>query len=250
LVLKSNAFKGAKMRKQSIIFSIVLLSALVLSACGATSSAGTQRTLNVTGTGQVFITPDIAFLYLGVHTEMPTAADAVTANNAQTAKVIDALKAFGVDEKDIRTTSFSIWPIDRYDPATGTATGQKYYAVDNTVYITARDLTKLGALLDTVVKAGANSINSIQFDLSDKTEAMKQARAAAVQNAKDQATELSGLAGVSLVEITNISYTDSTPYVYADYGRGGGGAGIQANVPIQPGQMTITASVSVSFEIK
>ncbi|MFZ5858567.1 MAG: SIMPL domain-containing protein [Chloroflexota bacterium] len=239
------------MRKKSLIFSMVMLAALVLSACGpAAVASGSDRTLNVTGVGQVFITPDIAYLYIGVHTEQPTAAEAVAGNNAQTQQVIDALKSFGVDEKDIHTSSFSIWPIDRYDPATGTNTGEKYYAVDNQVYVTARDLTKLGALLDTVIQAGANSINSIQFDLADKTEVMKQARAEAVKNAQSQAEELAGLASVSLVEITNISYTDSTPYAYAEYGRGGGGGGIQANVPIEPGQMTITANVSVTYKIK
>lgn len=240
------------MNKKSLIVSIVVLAALVLGACAPAGSSATdaQRTLNVTGAGKVFITPDIAYLYVGVHTEMSTAADAVAANNTQTAKVIDALKEFGVEEKDIHTSSFSIWPIDRYDPSTNMATGEKYYAVDNTVYITARDLTKLGALLDTVVRAGANSINSIQFDLSDKTEAMKQARAAAVKNAQEQAQELAGLAGVTLVEITNISYTDSTPYAYAEFGRGGGGGGVAASVPIEPGQMTIIANVSVTFEIK
>ena len=238
------------MRTKSLIVSIVVLASLVLSACGAAAPAG-SRTLNVTGAGQAFITPDIAYLYVGVHTEKPTAAEAVAANNAQTQQVIDALKNFGVEEKDIHTSSFSIWPIDRYDPSTGAPTGDKYYSVDNTVYITARDLTKLGALLDTVIKAGANTINSVQFDLSDKTEAMKQARAEAVKNAQSQAEELAGLAGVTLVEITTISYTDSAPYVYAEYGRGGGGGGgIQASVPIEPGQMTITANVSVTYEIK
>ena len=239
------------MRTKSLLVSIILLASLILSACGAAAPASGARTLNVNGVGQVFITPDIAYLYVGVHTEKPTAADAVAANNAQTQQVIDALKAFGVEEKDIHTSSFSIWPIDRYDPATGAPTGEKYYSVDNTIYITARDLTKLGALLDTVIKAGANTINSVQFDLSDKTAAMKEARAAAVKNAQEQAQELAGLAGVGLVEITSISYTDSTPYVYAEFGRGGGGAsGIQANVPIEPGQMTITANVSVTYEIK
>lgn len=242
------------MNRKSLIVSIVMLAALALSACapaGSSAAADAQRTLNVNGVGQVFITPDIAYLYVGVHTEKPTAAEAVAANNAQTQQVIDALKEFGVEEKDIHTSSFSIWPIDRYDPSTNMATGEKYYAVDNTIYITARDLTKLGALLDTVIKAGANTINSVQFDLSDKTAAMKEARAAAVKNAQEQAQELAGLAGVNLVEITNISYTDSTPYMYAEFGRGGGGAsGIQANVPIEPGQMTITANVSVTYEIK
>ncbi len=172
-------------------------------------------------------------------------------NNAQTAKVIDALKKWGVDAKDIHTSNFSIWPIDRYDPATGSPTGEKNYAVDNTVYVTVRDLTKIGSLLDTLVQAGANTINSIQFDLADKTAAMKEARAVAMKNAQEQAQELAGLANVSLMEITNISYADSTPYVYAEFGRGGGGGSpVQANVPIEPGQMTITATVSVTYGIK
>lgn len=240
------------MRTKSLLVSIVILASLALSACGAAAPASSnQRTLNVNGVGQAFITPDIAYLYVGVHTEESTAAEAVAANNAQTQQVIDALKKFGVEEKDIHTSSFSIWPIDRYDPATGAPTGEKYYSVDNTIYITARDLTKLGALLDTVIKAGANTINSVQFDLSDKTAAMKEARAAAMKNAQLQAEELAGLANVALVEITNISYVDATPYAYAEMGRGGsGGAGIQASVPIEPGQMTITATVSVTYEIK
>lgn len=239
------------MRTKSLFVFIVLLAALTLSACGPASPAAATRTLNVTGTGQVFIKPDIAYIYVGVHTEKPTAAEAVSENNAQTTKVINALKTWGVDAKDIHTSNFSIWPIDRYDPATGAATGQKNYAVDNTVYVTMRNLSKLGSLFDTLVQAGVNTVNSIQFDLADKTEAMKDARAAAMKNARDQAQELAGLANVSLVEITNISYADSTPYTYADFGRGGGGGmAAQANVPIEPGQMTITATVSVTYEIK
>ncbi len=243
------------MRTKFLLVSLALLAALALSACApaiAPSSTEASRTLSVTGTGQVYVTPDIAYLNIGVHTEMPNASDAVSENNAQTAKVIEALKKAGVDAKDIRTSNFSIWSFDKYDPASGVATGEKYYAVDNTVYVTVRSLDKLGVLLDTVVRAGANNINSIQFDVADKTKAMQEARAAAVKNATDLAQELAGLAGVSLVEITNINFSESAPYVvYAEYGRGGGGAAPQAAiVPIEPGQMTLTATVSVTYEIK
>jgi len=211
------------MRIKSLFVFVILLAALALSACGpaAVVPAAAERVLSVTGTGQAFIKPDIAYIYVGVHTENPTAADAVSENNAQTAKVIDALKKWGVDAKDIHTSNFR------------------------------RDLTKIGSLLDTLVQAGANTINSIQFDLADKTAAMKEARAVAMKNAQEQAQELAGLANVSLMEITNISYADSTPYVYAEFGRGGGGGSpVQANVPIEPGQMTITATVSVTYGIK
>ncbi len=244
------------MRTKSLIVSIVLLAAVALSACApssvAVNPAAPQRTLNVTGAGQVELTPDIAYIYIGVHTEKPTASAAIAENTAQTASVIAALKGAGVDEKDIRTTNFSIWPFDKYDPATGTSTGEKYYGVDNTVYVTVRKIDKLGDLLDTVVKAGANSINSIQFDVADKTAAMKQARDAAVNNAKQQAQELAAAAGVTLGEITNISFYEATPTpVFEAFGRGGGGGDMaQAAVPIQPGQMTLTVTVSMTYEIK
>lgn len=243
------------MRTKSLLVSIVLLLAVALSACGPaaiTPAAGAQRTLNVNGVGQIYLAPDIAYINLGVHTEKPSASDAVKENNAQTQKVIAALKKLGVDEKDIRTTNFSIWPFDKYDPATGIATGEKYYAVDNSVYITVRKLDKLGDLLDSVVTAGANTVNSIQFDVADKTEALKQARAAAVESAMTQAQELSDAAGVKLGDITSISFFDAVPApMYDGFGKGGGAlASADIAVPIQPGQMSITVTVSMMYEIK
>jgi uncharacterized protein len=240
------------MRTKSFLISIVLLLAVVLSACGPAAVASTaQRTLNVNGAGLVYLTPDIAYIYVGAHTEMATASDAVAENNTKTQKVIDALKKFGVDEKDVRTTNFNIWQMDKYDPITGMPTGEKVYAVDNTVYVTVRQLDKLGDLLDTLVKAGANNINSIQFDVADKTAATKQARDAAVKDAKTQAQELADAAGVALGEITSISFYDATATPVMDsFGKGGGGVAASASVPIQPGQMTLTVTVSLTYEIK
>ncbi len=239
------------MRNKTLFVSIVLLAALALGACvPAAAAPAAQRTLSVTGAGVVYLTPDVAYIYIGVHTEMPTASESVAENNVQTQKVIDALKKSGVEEKDIRTMNFSIWPIDKYDPS-GMATGEKVYAVDNTVYVTVRKLDTLGDLLDTVVRAGANTINSIQFDVADKTAATKEARDAAVKNAKQQAQELADAAGVTLGDITSISFYDAVPYpVFDGYGRGGGGGMEAAAVPIQPGQMTLTVTVSMTYEIK
>jgi uncharacterized protein YggE len=173
----------------------------------------------------------------------------VTENNSQTQQVIQALKDFGIDEKDIRTTNFNIWPIDKYDPATGQPTGQKTYAVDNTVYVTVRDLDKLGDLLDTVVSAGANTVNSIQFDVVDKAEALKQARADAVKDAESQAKELASAAGLTLGEVQSISFYD-TPVQPFMAGKGGGQAVAESAVPIQPGQLTFTVTVQVAYAIK
>ena len=168
------------MKTKFYLLAVVALLALVLSACGSATSQEALRTVSVTGAGQAYLVPDIAYIYVGVHTEKPSASGAMAENNAQTQKMIQALTDFGIDAKDIRTTNFSIWPQDKYDPQTGLPTGQKTYTVDNTVYVTVRDLKKLGDLLDTVVAAGANTVNSIQFDVADKEAAIKSARAEAV----------------------------------------------------------------------
>ena len=241
------------MRTKTLAITLLILP-LALSACGpatiAASPAAPQRTLSVTGAGQVSLTPDIAYIYIGVHTEKPSATEAVAENSTSTQKVIDALKNFGVDAKDIQTINFSIWPNTQYDSQTGKQTGTTYM-VDNTVYVKVRELTKLASLLDTVVRAGANSVNSIQFDVADKTAALKQARAEAVKNAKEQAQELADTAGVTLGEIQTIAFYDSIPSPVMDaYGKGGGGAEASLAIPIQPGQMTLTVTVSVTYAIR
>lgn len=241
------------MKTKFYLVAVVALLALLVSACGPTTvnqaAQPPLRSVSVSGAGSANLVPDIAYIYVGVHTEKPSAAEAVDENNAQTQKVIESLKDFGIAAKDIRTTNFSIWPQDRYDPMTGTPTGEKTYVVDNTVYVIVRDLDKLGELLDTVITAGANTVNSIQFDVADKTEALKEARAKAVENAAAQAEELAGATGVKLGEVQTITYYDSVPYPVFD-GKGGGGAAMEAAVPIQPGQLTFTVTVTVTYEIK
>lgn len=243
------------MFNKTLFVSAIVLVALALGACSPTimaDAAPPVRTLNVNGTGQAFLSPDIAYIYIGVHSEEATAAEAVAANNEETQQVIEALKEAGVDAKDIRTTNFSIWPNQQYGPD-GQSTGTRY-VVDNSVFVTVRKLDNLGDLLDSAVAAGANSINSIQFDVADKTEALKKAREEAVEDAKEQAQELADVSGMKLGEVQSIGFYDSAPVPYLDtFGKGGGG-GVAveqaAAVPIQPGQLTLTVTVSMSYEIK
>ena len=257
------------MKTKTLVISIVLLLAVLLSACGPATLPATQpaatavqpvptvplvapaaqpapRLLTVSGAGQISLKPDIAYVYVGVHTEKPSAAEAVAENNANTQKLIDALKAAGVDANDIQTTNFSIWQNTQYGPD-GKPSGTNY-AVDNTVYLTVRKLSQLGDLLDAAVKAGAN----IQFDVADKTKALSDARAEAVKTAKTQAAELAAAAGVTLGDIQSIQYFDATPSpVFQGKGMGGGGVASPAvAVPINPGQMQITVTVTIAYEIK
>ena len=235
--------------KPFFLFTVLALG-ILLAACGPSTVTvqpqPTQRTLTVTGTGMVTLTPDVAYIYIGVHTENASAAEAVASNNTKSQAVATAIKGFGVEAKDIQTTNFSIWPSDQYDDK-GTKTGT-IYNVDNTIYITVRDLTKLGDLLDASIRAGANTINSIQFDVVDKTEALSQARKAAVENAQKQAQELVDATGVKLGDVQTISYYDSTP-LSADYGKGGG-AMAASSVPVSSGQYQLTTTVMIVYELK
>ncbi len=236
------------MRTKITIFSIVTILALALSACG--TAAPLPRSLSVSGNGTVYLTPDIAYIYIGVHNEDPAIATAVANNNTQTQALVDALKNAGIASEDIQTSNFSVYSSAQYDKATGVLSGTNY-AVDNTVYVTVRDLTKLGSLLNTAVGAGANNINSITFDVADKTAAMAQARTKAMANASSLASELAQTAKVTLGEIQTVTYSENTPYPYA-YGMGGGGgaAAPNASVPISPGLTQISVTVSVTYAIK
>jgi hypothetical protein len=238
------------MKTKFFLLTAVMVLGIALTACGPSTITvqpqPPQRTITVTGTGLVTLTPDIAYIYIGVQTQDASASAAMSDNTAKANAIIAAIKAAGVADKDIQTTNFSVYPQQQYDDK-GSLTGI-LYVVNNTVYLTVRELDKLGSLLDESVTAGANTINSISFDVADKTEALAQARQAAVENARKQAIELTGATGVTLGDVQTISYYDSSAPMMVEYARAdmayGGGA------PIQSGSMQITTTVTIVFEIK
>lgn len=255
------------MYKKSIVLLIVVLAlSLVLSGCAGAALAQSEtptavppapgvnpsaqpRTLTVNGSGKVYLTPDIAYITIGVHTEDASALTAVGNNNTQAEQVISALKGMGIAEKDIQTTNFSIYPQQSYDQD-GKPTGEIKYVVDNSVYVTVRDLAKIGDVLDGVVKAGANTISGIQFDVADKTAALSDARKAAVSDAQAKAEELAAAAGLTLGPIQTIGeYTSGGPQPM--YDRAAPMAAQAAgSVPVQAGQMLLTMEVNLVYEIR
>lgn len=238
-----------------LLVSLIVMAALI-SACGGVALAQTpppeqtapQRTITVTGSGKTTLTPDIAYISIGVHTENKDAAEAVAGNNSQSEKVVEALNSFQIDPKDIQTTNFSIYPRQDYDQD-GKPTGITF-VVDNTVYVTLRDIEKIGDLLDAVVKAGANSISGIQFDVENKSEALSVAREAAVADAQAQAEELAKAAGVELGSVQSISSYSSYPVPIEQPRAGVMMDAAAASVPISPGQMTLTVDVNMVFLIQ
>jgi hypothetical protein len=238
-------------RNKTILISILLALVVLSSACASVPAPAIQpmlRTLSVTGSAQAALTPDIAYINIGVHSENVDPKEAVASNNVSSKAVADALKALGVDSKDILTTNFSIYPQDEWGPD-GQKIGTKFM-VDNTVYVTLRDLTKIGDLLGAAVKAGANSINGIQFDVADKTPYLAEARKAAVENANLQAQDLSKAAGVELGPVQSLNYYNTYASQVPMDMKGVGGGGAAAAVPVSPGQLSITVDVSVVYEIK
>jgi uncharacterized protein len=238
------------MRNKLTFFTIITALILTLSACGANSSgtAVAARTISVNGSGTVYLTPDIAYINIGVHTEDADVGTAVDQNNQKSKAIIDAIKELDVADEDIQTTNFSVYNSQQYDPITGKQTGI-LYMVDNSVVIKLRDLSKMSSLLDGSIAAGANNINSVSFDIADKSEPIKQARMLALENAQSLAKELSDGAGVTLGDVQTLSYYDYSPAPY--YGSGGVNMdSTSPSTPINPGQMQLSVDVSVVYEIK
>jgi uncharacterized protein len=233
--------------------TILMLIGFVLSACtGTTANAqatNTQtRVLSVSGQGKAYLAPDLAYINIGVHTEGIEVAEALASNTSQASKVSETLIGLGIDAKDIQTTNFNISPQQQYGPNNEIVSTK--YMVDNSVYVTVRDLNKLGEILDAVVKAGANNINGIQFDSSTKDKAVAEARKAAIANARQQADELAAAAGVKLGSIQSINVSNSGPIpmydakINASLGLGG------SSVPVSAGQMVITVDANLTYEIQ
>lgn len=235
-----------------ILASLIVIGSLAAcSAVPAVSSTAAQvRTLSSNGEGEVYLVPDIAYVYVGVKADADDVATALSNNNVQANDISTAVQALGVEAKDIQTASFNVYPMQDY--AYDGTISRSYYVVENTVYITVRDLTTLGTLLDAVVKSGANTINGITFDVANKDEAVAQARDLAIEKAMSEAEAIATASGVRLGDIQSISvYTNN--YVTTTYDAKGGGGGMTAeyaSVPVSAGQLLITANASITYILK
>lgn len=245
--------------KTKITFLLIsLVGIIALAACSATSGGTPSvnnmptRTVNVIGFGQVYVTPDVAYVNIGVQNQGDSVTTVLDDNTAQAQGIRTALTALGVADQDIQTSGFSVYPNNTYDQTgKGQITGT-YYVANNMVYVTVRDLSKLGKILDATVKSGANIINSITFSVLDQSKALEQARQLAVEDALSQAQQLVDLTGAKLGPVQYISISSSQVPIPIYEGKGGGGypALITSSVPVSSGQMTISVNVNITYEIK
>ena len=242
--------------------ALLLVASIGLSACSmlpvqqadATNTSPESvsaplRTLSVTGTGKVMLVPDLAYINIGVRSEAQDVSSALAANNAQATAITDALKAMGVDEKDLQTANFNVYSIQQYDQM-----GQPSYisySVENTLYVTVRDLTKLSQTLDAALSAGANQIYGINFDIANRQGALEQARDLAIKDAEAKALATAATAGVTLGQIQTINVSN-TSYVqpYTPYGMGGGAMYAASSVPVSAGQIVVTYDANLIYVIE
>lgn len=239
------------------MIAILTVASLALAGCNLAQPAEAQttptksmRTLTINGTGKVTLVPDIAYLNIGVRNEAEEVSVALEQNNELALQISAALQEQGVEEKDIQTANFNVYPNQRYDNM-GQVTGT-YYVVENTVYVTVRDLSNLGKLLDVAISSGANNIYGINFSIEDYAGAQTQARDLAIKDAQQKALDVAGVVGVTLGEVQSINVAGSNyvqPY-YGGYGMGGGGAmAAEASVPVSAGQIVITYDVTMIYEV-
>lgn len=212
--------------------------------------SSTLRTdIGVSGVGRVSVAPDVAVAMLGVEITAPTLAEATKQSNDRMTAVLAAVKAQGVDAKDIQTSNYNVYPITN-QPKEGETPAITGYRVSNLVTIKVRTIANIGQVLDAALAAGANSINNIYFTVNDPTSAQDQARALAVKDAMAKAKTLADAAGVKVGRLFSLSDLSGgvQPVFKGDFGSlpaAAGGAG-----PVETGQTEITATVEMHFEIE
>ena len=210
----------------------------------------TEKTVRVTGTGSVFGEPDVVVLSIGVSVERESVKQARTDAAEAMAGVIESLKGNGLLDEDIQTQHFSIQ--QRFDYIKGRREFRGYN-VTNTVSAKIRDLNTVGNVIDDAAEAGGDlvQINSIQFTIDDSTKLKMQARVQAMQDAQVKAQTLATEGGVTLGKPISISESgDFYPPqpLYLDFAFAEDAAAV--DTPIQSGQLRISVTVNVIYEIE
>ena len=234
------------MVKKSAI--LIILAALFLSACEDETiimPSDQQDQIRVAGTATIKAAPDIANVEIGVQTFNKEVEAAVAENNRKAEAIIAALRQQGVAEKDIQTSRFNIYPQKDYnDDRQGEIIG---FQVNNVVSATLRDLAAIGEALQATIDAGANNIYGINFTLEDPTSLRDEARAEAIKDARRRAEIVAEAADIQVgkvISITEMSYPG--PIIAREEFDD---AAVKADVPIEPGELSLTLQVEVVFAI-
>ncbi len=211
-----------------------------------------ERVIRVSAVGQVEAAPDEAHLDFAVETMAATAAQAARENAARMERVIAALVAAGVPRASVETRGYQVYPEYAPQPQPNAEPTIRGYRVSNTVTVETRDIGKVGTLLDAALRAGANRVDAVRFGLSNPEAARGQAIRRATESARRDAEALAAALGVRLGAVVDASTTGEPPRPFPVMMRGRAEAMDMAQsvtTPIQPGEQTVTATVSLVFSI-
>jgi len=237
---------GARAIPGLLAIGVAALFVPVSATSAYSTEEASERRISVSASATIAAEPDIALISTGVISEAETAREALERNTAAMRRLIDGLKAAGIEPRDIQTTSFNVEP--RYEQSReGRAPRMVGYRVHNQVRITAREIGRLGETLDRAVTLGANQIGGIQFEVS-KAETLKDdARREAMANARRRAQLFAAAAGVELGDVLRIEEgvqhegPQPLPYTRA----------LKAEaVPIEGGTLTLEATVNVTWALR
>lgn len=204
--------------------------------------------LAVVGEGKVEVSPDIAYVDVGVTVNsQPTVEVAQNKLKETNNNIVEALKKIGIDEKNIKTINYSVYPNYSYENSKSTIAG---YDGTATVSVKTRDTEQVSTIIETATNAGANQVNNTRMVVESPEKYREEAREKAIQNAKDQANKLAKSLNIKLGKVTNM--VESTGgggalfqggFAAREMGGGGGPA-------LEAGTETVTSVVTLYFEKK
>jgi uncharacterized protein YggE len=230
------------MRKSGILFCACVIAAAAFAPAAAGAAEKLDRLVTVTGEATIAVAPDAAALRIGVTSQGKTAKAASEANAKEMTAVLAAIKDSGIADRDIQTSRLSLQP--QYDPNRSGAARLVGFQVNNQVSIKIRDIDKLPAVLDRAIAAGANEMSGIEFVVSEQSKLLDKARAEAIADAHRKAELYAAAAGMKVGRVVAISEEGSVPQPRVFQPMRAGVA-----TPIAPGEQTLRAVVTVSYEL-
>jgi uncharacterized protein len=256
----------SKMTQSPVLSSVLKITAIVglsslvtlltFRALGGLSlsihEVSTQKnnTFDVTGRSQISVIPDEARVTLGVSVSDSSVESAQSTLNQKLDTIIKALTELGIPKDSIKTTNYSINP--QYDFRPESQRQITAYFANTTIEMKLTDFNKLSQAISAATAAGANEVNGIQFGLSEDLEAKtrRQAREEAINQAKEEAKDLAGLADMRLGKIINVIETAPfEPPIYSTMAKAEGlGGGADMPAQLEPGNSIFSYQVILSYE--
>jgi uncharacterized protein YggE len=230
------------MRRAALVIALALIGAPAL----AETPADFPAAISVTGEASISVPPDLASVDAGVATDAKTAREASEANNTAMAKVLAALKAANIEAKDIQTSRLSLQP--QYAPNRSGPSPIVGYRASNRVTVRIRDVSKVAGVIDTLVGAGANDIGNVNFEVSQASKLLDDAREKAVADARRKAEIYARAAGVTLGAPLSISEEGAPRPMFR--AKMAAPMAAAAPTPIAQGEEMLSVSVSVTWAIK